>query len=371
MYGEYQQPNKAPRRNSSGRYPLTSESEDDDNRKERTRTAGEGHERAEKMKRAKETREREDSQTKHGKKEWGQRNWNECPSSEESGDEEDYEWAREPRKREDETKGHREAGDRVYSQAKEKEEREWLTELQPRLGKLLRLQNKIETMEANIKDMQREDAEILENERRLRNRSAYRTSTWDQTTDNEETEQERKGAERLQARTSERIELGWAEKKLNQCKDDYKMFLSLQSRQRREMAERVEATLRAETDYYAQQEACQEWEIKNKERRREAEARQREVEREHDERESARKETRRAELRDTQKDEAIRRQHVLEKINKQKQETLRQESRSPHFSRPKRNERGPQPSHVETSDSVFAAVPERTRSRRSPRSRNH
>lgn len=371
-YGENQQPNKAPRRNSRGRYPPTSESEDDDSWKERMRTAGRAHERPEKMKRAKDTRNSEESQAKRGKNEWSQRNWDDYPRpSEETGVKEDYEPARETRQREEKTKGHREAGDRECSQANGKEEREWLTELQPRLEALLQLRNMIETMEADVKDMELEDAEILQDERTLRSRTACHTSIWDQIRENEEIEQARKHAERFQARTSARIKLGWAENELKPLEDDYKTFLSLQSRQRKEQADRLEATLRAATDYYAQQEAYEKWARKKEtpekvarekeERRREAEANQREVRREHDERESARNEARRAEHRETQKDEAIRRQHVLEKINKQKQGTMRQESRSSQLNGPKRNESGPEPGHVRTSESDFASSPERTR----------
>ena len=346
------------------------------------RTAGEAHERAEKMKSAKEARDRADSRAKKGKKESDQRNWYESrPPSKESGEEDDDEGLREAHEHRERTKRHREACDRVYTQAKDTEEREWLAELQARFKIVLRLRKKIEAMEANIENMEHEDANILERERRFRIRTAYRTSIWDQIIENEEMEQARRRAERLQARTSETIKLSWAEKELKQCENEHRKISSLQSQQRREQADIVEVTLTATSEHIVQQEAEQKRARQNEiserlarekeERCRDADARQRQVEREHEERESARKETRKADFRETQKDEAVRRQHILEKIDKQKQETLRKESRSPYLRGPKRSENGPKAGHVYTPESVFTAYTERMRSRRVPQSRNY
>lgn len=194
-------------------------------------------------------------------------------------------------------------------------------------------------------------------------------------------EQARRRAERLQARTSETIKLSWAEKELKQCENEHRRILSLQSQQRREQAGRVETKSTATSEHIAQQEAEQkrakENEISEKlarekeERCRDAEARQRQLEREHKERELVRKETRKADLRETQKDEAVRRQRILEKIDKQKQETRRKESRSPYFRGLKLSGIGPKASYVNTSESVFTANTERTRSRRVPQSWNY
>ena len=346
------------------------------------RTAGEAHERAEKMKSAKEARDRADRRAKKGKEEWDRRNWYEYrPPSKKAGDEEDDEGSREAHEHRERTRRHREACDRAYTQAKDTEERGWLTELQARFKNLLRLRKKIEAMKANIENMEHEDTDILESERRFRNRTSYRTSIWDQIIENEEMEQARRHAERLQARTSETIKLSWAEKELKQCENEHRRLLSLQSQQRREQAGRVAATLTATSEHITQQEAEQKRARENEmsgrlarekeERCRDGEARPRQVEREHKERESVRKETRKADLGETQKDEAVRRQRVLEKIDKQKQETLRKESCSPYFRGPKLSEVGPKASHVYTSESVFTANTERTRSRRVPQSRTY
>lgn len=260
-------------------------------------TAREAHERAKRMKSKKEAREKAETQAKQGKTERDRRNWYEDTwLFEVSEDEEDNEWAREAREQGERTKRHREACDRAYTQAKVKEEKEWLTELQARLITLLRLREKIETMKADVEDMEHEDADILESERRIRNRHAYRTSIRDQITENEEREPARKRAERLQARTSVTIKLSWAEKELKQCRNEYKTFLSLQSRQRREQADRVEATLRATSERPAQQEAKQK------------QAREKEI----SERLAREKEEWRNVLREVQKDY----QRMLEKIGK-------------------------------------------------------
>ncbi len=113
-----------------------------------------------------------------------------------------------------------------------------------------------ETMEAKIEDIDQQDARILESEQRRKSRTAYRTSIWDQITENEEIEQARR-AERLQARTSGTIKLSWTEKELKELEDDFKIFFSLQSRQRREQADCLEAALRATTEHTARQEAKQ------------------------------------------------------------------------------------------------------------------
>lgn len=279
------------------------------------------------------------------------------------------------------TKSEEEARERADSQAKQKEEQEWFTELQARLESLLRRRKKIKTMKANIEDMDQEDAEIMESEQRLRGRTAYRTSIWDQITENEEIERAKRRAERLQARTSATIKLGWAEKELKQSEIDYKMFLSLQSRQRREKADTVEAALRATTEHISHQEAKQkrarEKDISDRlarekeDRGREAEARQRKFDEEYEEGELARDAARKAEVRERQKDEAAKRQRLLEKIEKQKREAERQESRSPYFSGPEPNESGPNPGHAHTSERAFAADTERTRSGRASPSRNY
>lgn len=319
-YGEDPQSRQTPRRNSRGRDPSSSESDDDDEWEESARTAeeGQGHERAERTKREKEARERADRQ------------------------------------------------------AKQKEEQEWFSELQARLESLLRRRKKIKTMKANIEDMDQEDAEILDSEQRLKGRTAYRTSIWDQVTENEEMERAKRRTERLQARSSATIKLGWEERELKQSEIDYKMFLSLQSRQRREDADRVEAALRATAEQNSQQEAKQkrarEKDVSDRlarekeDRRREAEARHRGVDEEHEGRESAREEARKAELRERQKDEAARRQRILEKIEKQRQETMRQGSQSPYPTGPEPTDSGPNPGHVHTSEGSFAADAQRTRS---------
>lgn len=346
------------------------------------RTAREAHERGKRKNSESNARERADSQAKQGKKEPDWRNrYGHPPLSEESEDEEDDKWARDAREQRDSTNRQREAGDRVYTQAKEKEEREWSTEVQARLETLLQLRRKIETMKAKIADMRQKDAEILESEQRRKSRYANRTLIWDHITEKEETEQAGERAERLQARTAAMIKLSWAEKDLEQRENDYKTFLSMQSRQRREQADRVEAVLEAKTEHTAQQEAKAK-RARDKgipeglareveERRQEAEARRREAEKEHEERKLEREEARKAKSRETQKDEAARRQHLLEKVNKQKQETMRQESRSSYSSGPKPNENGPNPSHVYAPESVFAANAEETQARRAPHSRNY
>ena len=379
--GKTQQTNKPSGRDTGGRYSPESESEEDDEWKERMRTEEE-HERTKRMKSENEARERAESQAEQDKNERDRRNWYEYPPpSEDSGDDGDDERARKAREHRERTKRQREAGDRAYTQAKEKEEREWLNDLKARLESLVRLRKKIETMNAKIEDMDLEDAAILKSEQRLKSRRAYRTSIWNQITENEEIEQARKRAGRLQARTSETIKVRWVEKELKQRENDYDLFLSLQGRQRREQADRVEAALRATTEPTTQQEA-KEKRVREKEKeerrarekeeiRKEAEGMRRQVEREHQERGLAREEARKAELRETQKDEAVRRQRVLEKIDKHKQETLRQESRSAYFSEPKPDEGGLRPSHFYTSESVFVGSTERARSREVPPSRNH
>ena len=350
-----------PRRNSREGYPPRSDSEDDDEWKEGMRTAREAHERGKRKKSESNGHERVDSQAKQGKKEPDWRNrYEHPPLSEQSEDEEDDEWARDAREQRDRTNRQREAGDRAYTQAKEKEEREWSTEVQARLETLLQLRRKIETMKAKIADMRQKDAEILGSEQRRKSRYANRTLIWDHITEKEEAEQAGERAERLQARTAMMIKLSWAEKDLQQRENDYETFLSLQSRQRREQADKVEAALKAKFEYTAQQEAkpkrARETGIperlarEKEERRKEAEARRTTAEKEHEERELEREEVRRAKNRETQKDEAARRQRLLEKVDKQKQETMRQESCS---SGPKPNEYGPNPSHVHAPGNVL------------------
>ena len=380
--GKTHQTNEPSGRDTAGRYSPESRSEDDDEWKERVRTKEEEHERTTRINSKKQARERAESQAEQDKNERDRRNRYEYPPpSEDSGDEGDDERARKACEHRERTKRQREAGDRAYTQAKENEEREWLNNLKARLESLVRLRKKIETMEAKIEDMDLEDAAILKSEQRLKSRRAYRTSIWDQITENEEIEQARKRAGRLQARTSETIKVSWAEQELKQHENDYKTFLSLQGRQRRDEAGKAEAALRATTERTAQQETEEKRARKKdiserlarekEETRREAEVRRRQVEREYKERELAREEARKADLRETQKEEAVRRQRVLEKIDGHKQETLRQESRFAYFSAPKPDEGGPGPSHFYTSESIFIGSTERTRSREVPPSRNH
>lgn len=377
-----QQPGKAPRRNSWDGYPPRSDSEDDDEWKEGIKTAWEAHERGKRKSSENDARERADSQTKQGKKEPDWRNWyGHPPLSEESDDEEDDKWARDAREQRDWTNRQDEAGDRAYTQAKEKEEREWSTEVQARLEIILQLRRKIETMKAKIADMRQEDAEILESEQRRKSRNANRTLIWDHITEKEEIEQAEERAERLQARTATMIKMSWAEKDLEQRESGYRTFLSMQGRQRREQAEKVEAALKANTEYTAQQEAkpkrARDMGIperlarEKEERRKEAEARHREGEEEYEERGFEREEAKMAKSRQMQKDEAARRQRLLEKIEKQKQETMRQETHSPYSSGSKPNDNGPKPSHPYAPGSVFAANGEDTRARRPPQSRNY
>ena len=342
------------------------------------RTASQAHEQNERT----DARERANSQAKQSKKEPDRHNRYEYPRPyRESGDDDD-DWAGDGREQSEGRSRQRDAGDRAYTQAKEKEEREWSTEVQARLEPLLQSWIKIEMMKANIANMDQEDAEILESERRLKSRNAYRTSIWDQITEKAETEQATKRAERLQARAAAKIKLGWAEKDLEQRENDYKTFLSLQSRQRREQADKVEAALRATTKHTAQQEAkrkrAREKGIperlarEKEEKSKEAEGKRREAEKQHEQRELAREEAKKAKLRETQKDEATKRQLLLEKIEKQKRETMSQQSRSPSSNGPKPNGNGPESSHIRRGESVFAASNTgKPRSSRVPQSRNH
>ncbi len=375
-FGNNQQTDKASGRDARDRYSPESESEEDDEWKESMRREEGERERTKGVKNKKEARERADSQVEQDKKKRDRRDRYESPRpSEDSGDKGDDERARKAREHKERTKRQRTAGDRAYTQAKEREEREWLLKLHTRLERLVQLQKKIETMEANIEDIDQQDAEILESEQRRKSRTAYRTSIWDQITENEEIEQARKRAERLQARASETIKLSWTEKELKQLEDDYKTFLSPQSRQRREQADCLEAALRATTERTARQEAKQkrtrEREISDRlarekeDRRREAEVRRRQAEREHEERQLAREEARMADLRETQKDEAVRRQRVLEKIDKREQETLRRESRPAYF---KSKEGGLEASH---SERFSTPSTEKAKSTEVPRTRNH
>lgn len=346
------------------------------------RTAEEAHGRERRTDGENRARERADSQAKQGKRGSDRRSWYEQPPPyEESADEEDDEWARDAREQHGRTNRQREADDRAYAQAKEKEEREWSTEVQSRLETLLQLRKEVERMKANIEHMHQKDAEILEREQTRRSRRAYHTLKWDDITEIEENEQARDRAERLQARTAAMIRLTWAEKDLEQREKDYETFLSLQSRQRREQADRVEAALEAKSEHAAQQEAkgnraraegiSERLAREKEERRKETEARRKAVNKEHEDRETEREEARIAKSRETQKDEATRRQHLLEKIHKQKQETMHQESRSPYPSGPKPNDNGSQPTHNHTPDSVFASHTEETRSRIPPQSHHY
>lgn len=366
-----------PRQNSRERYPPTSDSEDDDEWEERMRTAGEAHGRERRTERESKAGERAYSQATQGRRGSDRRNsYEQPPSYEDSKDEEDDEWVRDSREQWGRTNRQREAGDRAYTRATEKEQREWLREVQARLEVFLQLRKKIERMKANIEDMHQKDAEILESEQRRRSRRAYRTLRWDHITEKEETEQARNRVERLQARTAAMIKLTWAEKNLEQSENDYETFLSLQSRQRREQADRMEAALKADTEHTAQQEAkanrAREEGMSERlardaqYRRKETEGRRREVDEEPEERETQREEARKAKSRETQKDEAARRQRLLEKIEKQKQET-----RSPYPSDPNLNDNRPKPSHVHTPESVFAAKTEETRSKTPPQSPNY
>ncbi|KAL9136253.1 MAG: hypothetical protein Q9175_002533 [Cornicularia normoerica] len=77
---------------------------------------------------------------------------------------------------------------------------------------------------SQIEDMEHEEAGILESERRLRNRNAYRTSIWDQIIEKQEKEEARERAERLQARACAMTKSSWAKKDLKQCGNEYRMF---------------------------------------------------------------------------------------------------------------------------------------------------
>ena len=284
-----------------------------------------------------------------------------------SESEDDDEWEVPPFEYDDESKvplsESEDDGEREITSSDDSEDEtddEWLIKMKAKYQTLLRLRKEIETMEANIEERDQEEAAIRESEQRLKDRTPHRTSVTDQATEDQEKKEESRRVERIQARSATTVKLGRARQELKKSEDNYKESRCIQSRQRREQADRAEAALKATAEHAAQQEAEQKTAREeyvsprlareNEERRREAEVRRRETER--------------REERESKKDESIRRQRLFEKIDKKRHDTVPPESRSPYFSDLKQNDTGPTSSHLPHAKSRRDQLPFRTGSPR-------
>lgn len=182
---------------------------------------------------------------------------------------------------------------------------EWLARIRVKIEKILRLRHKIQTIEANIKDIQEKDRQVRKEEEEARSRAKFRTSIWAQSIEALEKENEQKRWERLQQRMSQGIRLSWLESELGDLEGEHEKLLDQQSRQWRQRARELEAELRATMDAIIQREARRKKEEEEKAaenlaeeqqaRRWDHEDKQKEVERLRHERTARWAESRRAE----------------------------------------------------------------------------
>lgn len=216
-------------------------------------------------------------------------------------------------------------------------------------------------MGRKLKDMEQEDLQIREDEDRAKSRASYCTSIWVQSMENAEKANAQKRQERLQQRTNRSIKMSWTKDKLKRSQNEYERLLGLQSQERKMQAARTEAKLEAAMEREAQ-EAARMRKAKEKEeaetlarereaRRREAEARQREVEQEREKLQAAREKARISELKVKAREEAARRQCLLERISEQKTESLTKASYSTAASKSKSTETESKASFTNNQDS--------------------
>lgn len=91
---------------------------------------------------------------------------------------------------------------------------------------------------SQIEDIEHEEADILDSERRLRNRNAYRTSIWDQIIEKQEKERGKRTCRTTTGKSLRDDRIGLGQEGPQTVRERVQDVLSLQSRQRRKQTDR-------------------------------------------------------------------------------------------------------------------------------------
>ena len=134
-------------------------------------------------------------------------------------------------------------------------EQEWILGIEATIKLMLTMRSSVQTLEAEVWQMEQRDLDILDEELRAECRAKNSTTIWERSPEGLEKEHARKRKDRLMQLMGKKLELEQARKPLNKTEADYEVQLGQESGERQKATRRVEVKLRREMDGSARHKA--------------------------------------------------------------------------------------------------------------------